>query len=250
VQYARRLGIRTPIPAFPAITIGAADVIPMQVAEAYSVFATTGYRPTARSVVRVEDAQGRVQWEARPQVEQVLDSTTAALARDLMRDVVDRGTGYAIRDPAQGNLPFEIPAGGKTGTTNDNTNVWFAGFTPNLLAVAWFGFDRPRSIMPNASGGVYVAPIWGRFMRAVYYGKTPRLPKPTDWVWPSNITMRTIDRRTGKLAGQFCPLDNVYDEVFAAGTEPTDACDLHGPDVLGIPVVPPPDTIPTTTTRN
>jgi penicillin-binding protein 1A len=255
VQYARRMGIRTQIPPFPAVAIGAADVIPMQVAESYAVFATTGYKPTARSVVKVEDAQGRVQWETRVQVDQVLDSTTTALARDLMRDVVDRGTGYAIRDPLQANLPYEIPAGGKTGTTNDNTNVWFAGFTPNLLAVIWFGFDRPTSIMPNASGGVYVAPIWGRFMRALYYGEPAKLAKPADWVWPSNIITRRIDRRSGKLATEFCPLDDVYDEVFASGTEPTDACDLHGPDVLGVPVrpptpPPPPDTTLTTTTRN
>ncbi|MEX2283654.1 MAG: PBP1A family penicillin-binding protein [Gemmatimonadota bacterium] len=234
VQYARRMGIRTPIPAFPAISIGSADVIPMQIAEAYSVFATSGYRPIARAVTRVEDADGRVLWERRPQIEQVLDSTTAALVRDLMRTVVDRGTGYSARDPAQGNLPYEIPAAGKTGTTNDYTNIWFVGYTPNLVAAVWFGFDRPQRILGNASGGVYVAPVWGRFMRMAYYGEGPKVSRPADWVWPSGITTRRIDRTTGKLATEFCPLDLVYDEFFAAGTEPTDSCDLHTP-LLGTP---------------
>ncbi len=234
IQYARRLGIRTPIPPFPAISIGAADVYPLQVAEAYSVFATTGYRPSARAILRVEDAQGRVLVpESKPQVEQVLDSATTAIVRDLMRDALDHGTGYPARDPGQGNLPYEIPAGGKSGTTNDNTNVWFAGYTPSLLAVVWFGFDRPQKILPNASGGVYAAPVWGKFMRAAYFGEHPKLQKPADWVWPSTVTTRRIDRTTGKLATEFCPLDAVYEEVFVVGNEPSEACDKHGPGKVG-----------------
>jgi penicillin-binding protein 1A len=230
VQYARRMGIRTQLPPFPAVSIGAADVYAMQVAEAYSVFATTGYRPSARAILHVEDAQGRVLVpESKPQVEQVLDSATTAVVRDLLRDALDHGTGYPARDPGQGNLPYEIPAGGKTGTTNDNTNVWYAGFTPNLLAVVWFGFDKPQTILPKASGGVYAAPVWGRFMRSAYYGENAKLPKPADWPWPSTVTTRRIDRTTGKLATEFCPLDVIYDEVFTAGNEPTEPCDKHGP---------------------
>ncbi len=237
-QYARRMGIRTPIPVVPSVSIGAADVIPMQVAEAYSVFATTGYRPTARIVLKVEDEKGNVRWETKPQVEQVLDSATTAIVRDLMRTVVDHGTGYAARDPRLGNLPYEIPAAGKTGTTNDYTNVWFVGFTPNLLAAVWFGFDRPQRIIGNASGGVYVAPVWGRFMRSAYYGEGEKLVKPGDWQWPSGVTFRRIDRTSGQLATEFCPLEAVYDEVFAAGTEPQLPCEKHKPGLLGAPAAP------------
>jgi penicillin-binding protein 1A len=235
VQYARRMGIRTPMLAVPAVAIGAADVIPMQIAEAYSVFATTGYRPSARIVLKVEDERGNVRWETRPQVEQVLDSTTAAIVRDLMRTVVDHGTGHPARDPGQGNLPYEIPAGGKTGTTNDYTNVWFVGFTPNLLAAVWFGFDRPQRIIGTASGGVFVAPVWGRFMRSVYYGEESILPKPAEWVWPSNVRFQRIDESTGQLATEYCPIDLVTDEVFVAGTEPTLSCEKHKPGLLGTP---------------
>ena len=243
VQYARRMGIRTALPAFPAVSIGAADVNPMQVAEAYSVFATTGYRPTARAILKVEDGEGRVLVpEAKPQVEQVLDSATTSIVRDLMRDALDHGTGYPARDPEQGNLPYEVPAAGKTGTTNDNTNIWFAGYTPSLLSIVWFGFDKPQTILPKASGGVYAAPVWGRFMRSAYYGEHPKLPKPGDWQWPSTVTTRRIDRSTGKLATEFCPLDLVYDEVFTAGTEPTEMCDKHAPKPI-TPPVPGKDTI-------
>jgi penicillin-binding protein 1A len=243
VQYARRMGIRTQLPPFPAVSIGAADVYAMQVAEAYSVFATTGYRPTVRAILRVEDAQGRVLVpESKPQVEQVLDSATTAIVRDLLRDALDHGTGYPARDPGQGNLPYEIPAAGKTGTTNDNTNIWYAGFTPNLVGVVWFGFDRPRKILPSASGGVYAAPVWGRFMRAAYYGEGAKVPRPADWQWPSTVTTRRIDRTTGKLANEFCPLDVVYDEVFTKGSEPTETCDKHGPAKI-TPPVPPRDTL-------
>jgi penicillin-binding protein 1A len=247
VQYARRMGIRTQLPPFPAVSIGAADVYAMQVAEAYSVFATTGYRPSARAILRVEDTQGRVLVpESKPQVEQVLDSATTAVVRDLLRDALDHGTGYPARDPGQGNLPYDIPAAGKTGTTNDNTNIWYAGFTPNLLAIVWFGFDRPQKILPSASGGVYAAPVWGRFMRAAYYGENAKLAKPADWPWPSKVSTRRIDRTSGKLAGEFCPLDVVYDEVFTAGTEPTELCDLHGP----LKVAPGRDTVRTDTLRH
>ena len=232
-QYARRMGIRTPLLPVPSLSIGAADVIPMQVAEAYSVLATSGYRPTARIITKVEDNEGVVRWESRPQIEQVLDSSTTFIVRDLMRTVVDHGSGYPARDPGAGNLPYEIPAAGKTGTTNDFTNVWFVGFTPNLLAAVWFGFDKPQRIVGKASG-VIVAPIWGRFMREAYYGPDAKLPKPADWVWPSGIRRQRIDRTTGMLATEFCPLESVYEEIFAAGTEPAVPCNKHT-GLLGTP---------------
>jgi membrane carboxypeptidase/penicillin-binding protein len=153
-----------------------------------------------------------------------------------MRDALNRGTGGPARS-TPGGLPYEIPAAGKTGTTNDYTNIWFVGFTPNLTAAIWFGFDKPRRILGSATGGQYVAPVWGRFMREAYYGKNAKLPKPADWDWPSSIRFHRIDRSTGQLATEYCPLDLVYDEVFAAGTEPSVSCQTHGPGgiIIGTP---------------
>lgn len=236
VQQARRMGITTPIPPYPATSIGAAELIPLEVAEAYSTFATSGVRAKPFAITRVEDGDGRVIYETRPDRALALDSTSNALVRDLMRDVIDHGTGYPARDPEQGNLPYDIAAAGKTGTTNESTDIWFAGFTPNLLAVVWYGFDRPQKIVPGAAGGVYAAPVWGQFMRSVYYGAQPLLPKPEPWALPGSIVVRKIDKQSGKLAGPACPVVNVVNELFASGTEPTEICDLHGPALLGQPV--------------
>ena len=237
IQQAHRMGVTTPIPPYPSTAIGAGEMIPIEVAEAYSTFATNGVRAKPFSITRVEDPEGHIVYETRPDRAVALDSTTNAIVRNLMQDVVDHGTGYAARDPSLGHLPYEIPAGGKTGTTNESTDVWFAGYTPNLLAVVWYGFDRQQKIVPGAAGGVYAAPAWGQFMRAVYYGDNPRLPKPAPWTLPSTVVTRSIDKESGKLAGQYCPTDQVTTEIFAAGTEPTELCDKHGPGLLGQPVI-------------
>ena len=236
IQQARRMGVTTPIPPYPATMIGAGEMIPLEVAEAYSTFATNGVRAKPFAILRVEDDAGRVVFEKRPDRAVALDSTSNALVRDLMRDVVDHGTGYPARDPGQGNLPYEIPAAGKTGTTNESTDIWFAGFTPNLLAVVWYGFDKPQKIVPGAAGGVYAAPVWGRFMRNVYYGDKPLLPKPEAWGLPTTVVQRSVDVQSGKLASPACPGTQVRTELFASGTEPTEVCDLHGPGLLGQPI--------------
>ena len=125
-------------------------------------------------------------------------------------------------------------AGGKTGTTNDGTDIWFNGFTPNLLATVWFGLDLPQQIWPNATGAGAPAPVWGNFMRRVYYGdadaldrelREPMLPVPEPWQVPDGLVMRLIDRTTGKLASQWCPQEEQILEMFLPGTEPTEYCD-------------------------
>jgi penicillin-binding protein 1A len=173
-QTASRMGIRTEIERFPSTTIGAAEVIPLEMAEAYSTFATLGTRVRPQPILRVENRDGDVLWEPQPERAQVLDSLTARIMVSMLEDVVALGTGYNVRDPDRGNLSYDVPAAGKTGTTNDATNVWFMGFTPNLLAAVWFGMDRPVTIWDipgaGATGGGDAAPVWGRFMNLVYYG--------------------------------------------------------------------------------
>src|SRR5690606_10908452 len=166
-QYARRMGIETEIPRYPSMAIGSADVIPIQITSAYTAFATQGVRSRPRPILRIEDTEGRVLWETRPDTARVLDPLVASVMLDMLRDVVDHGTAYgAVR--ARGGIPYTLPAAGKTGTTNDATDVWFIGFTPDLLAAVWFGFDRPKRIMNGADGGRYAAPVWADFIRAVY----------------------------------------------------------------------------------
>jgi penicillin-binding protein 1A len=234
-QTARQMGIRTPIPAYPSTTIGATEVIPVQVTEAFSPFVNDGVRVRARPIVRVLDAQGRTLWEPAVDREQVLDPPVAAIMRDILQTALNNGTGNPARQAGGGNLPYEIPGGGKTGTTNDATDVWFVGFTPDLVASVWFGFDRPQRILTGAAGGRFAAPVWGQFMRGVYYGEQPRLPKPQAWGMPDGVTTRRVDRQTGWLANEWCP-DDTYVEYFIPGTEPTDACEpVRGGGLFGTP---------------
>ncbi len=172
-QTARRMGIRTEIERYPSTAIGAAEVIPLQLAEAYASFATLGTRVRPQPILRVLSPEGEVLWEPQPERAQVLDSLAARVMVSMLEDVVAQGTAYtAVR--IRGDLPYEVPAAGKTGTTNDGTNVWFLGFTPNLMAAVWFGMDRPVNIWPRATGGGDAAPVWGRFMRRVYYSDSTR----------------------------------------------------------------------------
>jgi penicillin-binding protein 1A len=240
-QTAREFGLRTPIHPYPSMPIGAADVVPMQLAEAYTVFANGGARARARPILRVEDASGRVLWEPRPEVEQVANPLAVAVTRDLLVTALNNGTGYPARDPNQGGLPYSVPAGGKTGTTNDNTDVWFAGFTPDLVGVVWYGFDRPRRIMNNAAGGRLAAPVWGRFMRELYIGDEPELATPAAWAWPQGIVVHNVDAESGRLANEWCP-NNVVREVFIAGTEPAESCSPYRGGLFGAPLRMPADT--------
>ncbi|MBX6365303.1 MAG: PBP1A family penicillin-binding protein [Gemmatimonadetes bacterium] len=233
IQYARRLGITTPIPPWPSTAIGAAEVIPLQLAGAYTALATPGILARPYPIEKVEDADGRVLWEGHPERRPVLDSLAVYIVRDMMRGVLDNGTGYPARDPARGNLPYSIPGAGKTGTTNDYADAWFVGFTPNLLAAVWFGFDNRVTIVPRAEGGVLAAPVWGSFMRSVYFDSVPVLPKPTEWERPAGLVTAQVDRESGRLATPLCPHELVYTEIFIKGTEPTEVCDGRGGGLFG-----------------
>ncbi|MBI4520914.1 MAG: hypothetical protein HY701_08750 [Gemmatimonadetes bacterium] len=238
VQYARRLGLRTEVPPYESTSIGAATVIPLEMAEAYTAFATLGSKARPYPIRQVEDYQGRVLWRAEPERTEALDSLASGVMISLLQEAVNRGTGASVRNPAGANLPYEVPVAGKTGTTNDETDVWFIGFTPDLLAVVWFGFDRPTTIAERAVGGGLAAPVWGKFMRSVYYGDAdlglnePLRPLPEPWPMPAQLTTRLVDSKSGKLATEWCPYDLTYSEVYLPGTEPTEPCDLHGPSLL------------------
>ncbi|MGH7648395.1 MAG: penicillin-binding protein 1A, partial [Gemmatimonadaceae bacterium] len=205
IAMARQLGLTTPIPPYPSIHIGSADVYPLEMIAAYTTFATLGVRATPFGITRVEDATGHVIFQANPQRYVVLSPEEAWLMVDMMKDVVRRGTAASVW--ASG---FHIPAGGKTGTTNDYSDVWFIGFTPDLVAGVWMGFDRPQRIMSDAQGGRLAAPAWLGFMNEVY----SRRPVPSDWPRPEDIISRDIDWTTGLLRNPFCPDSDVTTEFF------------------------------------
>jgi penicillin-binding protein 1A len=229
IEEARRFGITSPIPAYPSIHIGAASVYPIQLVAGYSAFATLGTRADPQPIVRVENTRGEVLWAPEPVRTPVLSQEEAWLMVSMMRDAVTRGTAAS----AVAGAGFRIPAGGKTGTTNDGTDVWFIGYTPDLVAGVWMGFDRPQKIKGNAQGGTLAAPAWTAFMREVYR----RRPAPGDWAQPAGIVERIIDRSSAMLATAYCPPELVAQEYFIIGTDPPSECPLHGPYAItpGLP---------------
>jgi penicillin-binding protein 1A len=219
IDEARRFGITAPIPPYPSIHIGSADVHPLEMVASYSTFANLGVRTAANAIVRVESQEGQVLWQPAVSRTSVLSPAEAWLMVNMMKDVVLRGTANA----SVWNGGFRVPSGGKTGTTNDGADVWYIGFTADLVAGVWMGFDRPKKIMSNAQGGRLAAPAYTAFMNEVYRRK----PTPPDWPMPDYIVAREVDAMTGLLVSSACLGGAVYTEYFLIGTEPHTTCDAN-----------------------
>src|SRR5919197_405297 len=230
---ARRYGITTPLPPYPSIHIGARAVKPIELIAAYSAFANNGTRVEPIGIQRIEDRQGNILYQSTIKREQVLDADHNWLMLDMLRDVMrcQPGTGPHRCGTAAGAAPgLRVPMGGKTGTTDDYTDAWFVGFTPEIVTGIWVGYDLQRRIMNNAGGGRIVAPAWGKFMRDVY----ERRPAPAYWARPDNLVTREVDWSNGFLATPFWPLEVRRWEWFYPGTEPSQVCQVHSPFGVGV----------------
>ena len=208
----RRVGVGAAPQAVPAITLGVFELTPLEVAQAYTLFVNGGRVRPLRAIRRVAAPDG----ELRPKMtapRAVAREDTTFLVTSMMRSVLNEGTAAGARGAG-----FKLDAAGKTGTTNDLRDAWFAGFTPELLTVVWVGFDNNQ---PLALTGTQAAlPIWTEFMKRALAGR-PNTPFPA----PEGVTFAEIDRDTGKLALPACP--RTYSESFLAGTEPREYCELH-----------------------
>jgi len=212
VTWARRFGIDAPVAPYPASAIGASALQPLDLVAAYTVFANLGAHVSPRFIYRIEDRAGAAVFTnpaAPPR--SVIDPKVAFIVRDMMREVVERGTATSVRR----YLPVTIPVAGKTGTTNDNTDVWFVGMTPDVVAGVWIGFDKPKTITSGAAGGTLAAPIFGRMMAHFYAARSA-----SEWLPPNGLIAAELDRVTGALADSTTPPDRRYTEYFLAGTEP------------------------------
>jgi penicillin-binding protein 1B len=210
---AQRLGFAGPLPAYPSVVLGAAEVTPFEVAQAFAVIANQGLRAAVRAANKVVDRQG-LMVERRPlEVERIASPEAAYLLTHVLEGVLDRGTGQGAREHG-----FTRPAAGKTGTTNDGRDAWFAGFTPDLLAVVWVGFDDGAPL--GLTGAEAALPIWTAFMQRA----TAALP-PTAFHSPTGVALVRIDPYTGGIATPTCPETLV--EAFWRGQEPTAACPAH-----------------------
>ena len=212
VHLARRFGIDAPVAPYPASAIGASALQPLDLVGAYTVFANLGAHVDPRFIYRIEDRAGNAVFTnpaAAPRA--VIDPKVAFIVRDMMREVVERGTATSVRR----YLPESIPVAGKTGTTNDNSDVWFVGMTPELVAGVWLGFDKPKTITAGAAGGTLAAPIFGKMMAEYYAARSS-----AQWTAPQGLIAAQLDRVSGQLADSTTPPERRYTEYFLEGTEP------------------------------
>jgi len=229
VKAAKMMGVGD-MPSVPSLALGSGEVTLQSMTAAYSAFANHGLVPRPILIRRVEDRDGHVLFEDHDSSSQAISDTTAFLMSTMLADVINAGTGSRARQ-----MGFTLPAAGKTGTTNDFNDAWFVGYTPNLAAGVWVGFDQPHTILPNGFAADLAVPMWTRFMKAATRGDKPEWLSP-----PSGVTTASVCRLSGKLATIGCQdaeviADNdrpdkrpmVYTEYFARGTAPTEYCDLH-----------------------
>lgn len=188
----------------------------MELTAAYAAFGNGGERVEPHLIREIVDRDGNVVWRAPARGQQAIDPAVAFVLTTMLRDAVDTGTGSQVR--AAG---FSGPAAGKTGTTNQSTDAWFVGYTPDLVATIWIGLDQPTTIVPGASGGTLAAPVWGRMMRRVYASR----PMPQGWAAPEGVVAAEVDQASGYVVNDQCPaLGPSYTEYFVRSAPAPTTC--------------------------
>jgi penicillin-binding protein 1B len=208
----KRVGVGTPPQAFPSITLGVFELTPLEVAQAYTLFTNRGSVRPLKALNFIQAGKRRLN-PAPAKDKSVARPDTTFLVTNMLRSVLNEGTGAAARA-----MGFTPDAAGKSGTTNDQRDAWFVGFTPEILTVVWVGFDDNNPI--GLTGSQAALPIWTEFMKAATAGHGSPQFEP-----PDGITFVEIDRDTGKLATPNCP--RTFTESFITGTEPVEFCPLH-----------------------
>jgi penicillin-binding protein 1B len=211
---ARAVGLNLDIRPTPAIALGAYEVMPIEIAGAYTVFPNRGVLKKPGYIDTIRSQDGRVVYQDTPQEKQAIDPRVAYLMTNMMEEVLRTGTAAGVRGRG-----FVLPAAGKTGTSRDG---WFAGFTSKLICVVWVGFDDNRDF--KLEGARSALPIWTEFMKRAHQHREYR--NVHEFEAPEGVVTADIDADNGLLATPGCP--KVRSEVFIAGTQPVEACRLHG----------------------
>ena len=209
----RKLGVGAAPKAYPSIALGVFEATPYEIATAYTLFPNGGMLRSLQHIARITSGGKDVMKRSTVVAREVAKPQTTFLVTNMMRSVLNGGTAASARSAG-----FTLDAAGKTGTTNDLRDAWFAGFTPELLTVVWVGFDDNQPV--GLSGARAALPIWTQFMKSALAGRAS-VPVTV----PGGIVFVEIDAQTGKLAAANCP--KVISESFIAGTEPREVCDLH-----------------------
>ncbi len=218
VDFCRRIRLASGLKPTPALALGAYEVTPLDIVAAYTALANDGMRSEPMSLVKVVSQGGFVLQDTDVRRRRVMDSRIAYIVTNVLEDVLNRGTAAGVRSRG-----FYAPAAGKTGTSHDG---WFIGYTSNMLCAVWVGFDDNRQL--GLSGAASAGPIWAEFMKRAV--RVPGFSNTQEFERPEGVVSVAIDPGTQQLASSGCP--EVRQEVFVAGTEPTETCTLHGGNLI------------------
>lgn len=217
IDYAHRMGIKSPLTPDLSLALGTSVVTPLEMTIAYAVFANQGIKVEPIAIKSIYDQKQNLLEERTSKEERVISPQTAYILTNLMEGVVKRGTAkYSV-----GNRITSKVVAGKTGTTNDYVDAWFIGFTPELVATVWIGYDKgQKSLGYGQAGGVVAAPIWADFIEKIL-----PLLESTDFTVPAGVTFAMVDSTNGLLATKYCP--KTKGEVFLEGNAPIEYCTVH-----------------------
>lgn len=223
VKLTKRMGIESPMQPTPALTLGASGMTVLELTAAYAVFANQGMLVEPSYIKYIVDTDGKPVYQFQPDRTRVLDERVAYQIHSFLESVIKRGTGIRAISQYHG-YKITRPIAGKTGTTNNNVDAWFVGYSTDLAVGVWVGFDvyKRNRHNYNEEGAKAALPIWARFMKDASRG--PEKPFPV----PEGIEFWEIDNLTGLLRNKDkCPPENISNEPFLVGQAPTKICDQH-----------------------
>ena len=228
VKNAKLFGLTTNIKPVDAIALGVSEVIPLEMTSAYSAIANNGIITKPNSIVNIKDRHGRIIKKFIPESKEIKDENLIYILRDMMKSVIDSGTGGSIR----WKYKFRSPMAGKTGTTNSKADAWFVGFTPQISIGVWVGMDDPSiSLGEKQFGSSAALPIFARSIKGIYdlehyyiNGEREILIKDLDWERPSDILNLSVCSETNKKSTEICSQKK---EIFLKNNQPVEMCDRH-----------------------
>ncbi len=209
-------GFGKDLPKVPSLALGAGEVSPLELAQAYATIVNGGRRIDLSAIRSIsQGTQSELVYTAPLEEEQIVSEAAVFVLTDMLRSVIESGTGAGVR-----RRGFTLPAAGKTGTSNDARDSWFVGFTPRHLAVAWVGYDSSKPL--GLTGAQAAAPLWTEYMKCA-----APMEAELDFVPPVGVSYRKIDLASGLLDDGNCPAESVVTEIYVEGSEPVTPCPLH-----------------------
>jgi penicillin-binding protein 1A len=225
IDFARRCGIKSALPPYPSLALGAADLVPLELAAAYATFANQGLYVEPYLVERVAAQGGTVLEEHLPQARKAMEPAVAYVLARMLEGVIDRGTGGSAADLA-------LDLAGKTGTTDDFSDAWFVGFTPRYTVLTWVGYDRKRPIGRNMTGSEAALPAWRKIvedgLENGWLAKGETFPPA-----PPGVALQAVEQATGMLPGPGA--ERILTEAFVAGTEPVKVYEPRWAAIMSLP---------------